>query len=335
MKIVILDGYTENPGDLSWEALAACGELTVYDRTPNDTAEIVRRVGDAEVVITNKCPIGREVIDACPKLGYIAVLATGYNVVDVQYAAEKGIPVSNVPAYGTASVGQFAIALLLEICAHVAHHSEAVHEGRWESATDWTFWDYPLIELAGKTMGIIGFGRIGRTTGRIAGALGMRVLATGSRETDAGREIAEYTDLDTLLHESDVIALHCPLFPETKGIINRDTIAKMKDGVILINNSRGPLIVEQDLADALNCGKIAAAGLDVVSAEPIRGDNPLLSAKNCLITPHISWAPKEARQRILDCTVQNVRSFMEGTPINVVNAKAIPHNSARADFEKN
>ena len=329
MKIVILDGYTENPGDLSWEALAACGELTVYDHTPNDTAEIVRRIGDAEVVITNKCPIGREVIDACPKLGDIAVLATGYNVVDVQYAAEKGIPVSNVPAYGTASVGQFAIALLLEICAHVAHHSKAVHEGRWESATDWTFWDYPLIELAGKTMGIIGFGRIGRTTGRIARALGMRVLATGSRETDAGREIAEYTDLDTLLHESDVIALHCPLFPETKGIINRDTIAKMKDGVILINNSRGPLIVEQDLADALNCGKIAAAGLDVVSAEPIRGDNPLLSAKNCLITPHISWAPKEARQRILDCTVQNVRSFMEGAPVNVVNAKETLNKSPR------
>ena len=272
---------------------------------------------------------GDRLIDACPKLGYIAVLATGYNVMDVQYAAEKGIPVSNVPAYGTASVGQFAIALLLEICAHVAHHSEAVHEGRWESATDWTFWDYPLIELAGKTMGIIGFGRIGRTTGRIARALGMRVLATGSRETDAGREIAEYTDLDTLLHESDVIALHCPLFPETKGIINRDTIAKMKDGVILINNSRGPLIVEQDLADALNCGKIAAAGLDVVSAEPIRGDNPLLSAKNCLITPHISWAPKEARQRILDCTVQNVRSFMEGAPVNVVNAKETLNKSPR------
>jgi glycerate dehydrogenase len=319
MKIVILDGYTENPGDLSWEALAACGELTVYDRTPNDTAEIVRRIGDAEVVITNKCPIGREVIDACPKLGYIAVLATGYNVVDVQYAAEKGIPVSNVPAYGTASVGQFAIALLLEICSQVKHHSDAVHAGRWQSAPDWTFWDYPLIELAGKTMGIIGFGRIGQTTGRIAKALGMTVLAAGSRETEAGRAIAEYTDLDTLLARADVICLHCPLFPETAEIISKETIAKMKPGVILINNSRGGLINERDLADALNDGRVLAAGLDVVSTEPIRADNPLLTAKNCLITPHISWAPREARQRILDCTAENLRAFLDGTPVNVVN----------------
>ena len=224
-----------------------------------------------------------------------------------------------MPTYGTDSVGQFAIALLLEICAHVAHHSEAVHEGRWENARDWTFWDYPLIELAGKTMGIIGFGRIGQTTGRIAKAMGMRILATGSRETDAGRAIAEYVDLDTLLRESDVIALHCPLFPSTEGIINRDAIAKMKDGVILINNSRGQLVVEQDLADALNSGKVYAAGLDVVSTEPVRGDNPLLTARNCFITPHISWAPKEARARIMETTAQNLRAFLEGAPINVVN----------------
>ena len=321
MKITVLDGFTENPGDLSWAALEKFGDFTVYDRTPRTPSEIIRRIGDAEIVITNKCPITREILDACPKIKYISVLATGYNVVDVQYAAEKGIPVSNVPTYGTEAVGQFAIALLLEICSRVAHHSEAVHAGRWESAPDWTFWDYPLIELAGKTMGIIGFGKIGQTTGRIAKAMGMRILATGSRETEAGRAIASYTDLDTLLRESDVIALHCPLFPSTEGIINRDTIAKMKDGVILINNSRGPLIVEQDLADALNSGKVYAAGLDVVSTEPIRGDNPLLHAKNCFITPHISWAPREARARILDISAQNLEAFLNGAPINVVNAK--------------
>ena len=321
MKITVLDGFTENPGDLSWAALEKFGDFTVYDRTPRTPSEIIRRIGDAEIVITNKCPITHEILDACPKIKYISVLATGYNVVDVQYAAEKGIPVSNVPTYGTEAVGQFAIALLLEICSRVAHHSEAVHAGRWESAPDWTFWDYPLIELAGKTMGIIGFGKIGQTTGRIAKAMGMRILATGSRETEAGRAIASYTDLDTLLRESDVIALHCPLFPSTEGIINRDTIAKMKDGVILINNSRGPLIVEQDLADALNSGKVYAAGLDVVSTEPIQSDNPLLRAKNCFITPHISWAPKEARARILDISAQNLEAFLNGAPINVVNAK--------------
>ena len=320
MKIVVLDGYTENPGDLSWEPLAAFGELKVYDRTPDEDAVIIERIGDAQIVFTNKCPIRRTVIDACPDLKYISVLATGYNVVDVQYAAEKGIPVSNIPTYGTAAVGQFAIALLLEICQHVAHHSEAVHQGRWERSVDWCFWDYPLIELDGKTMGIIGFGKIGQTTGRIAKALGMRILATGSRETPEGRTIAEYVDLDTLLRESDVIALHCPLFPSTQGIINRETIAKMKDGVILINNSRGQLVVEQDLADALNSGKIYAAGLDVVSTEPIKGDNPLLKAKNCFITPHISWAPKESRQRIMDCTVENVRAYLSGVPVHVVNA---------------
>lgn len=319
MKIVILDGYTENPGDLSWAQLEAFGELTVYDRTPYETAEIIRRIGNAEIVVTNKVPLTREVLEACPNIRFIAVLATGYNVVDTDCARERGIPVSNVPAYGTAAVGQFAIALLLEICSHVAHHSEAVHAGRWESAPDWTFWDYPLIELAGKTMGIVGFGRIGQTTGRIAKALGMNVLAAGSRETEAGREIARYVDRGELFARSDVICLHCPLFPETAGMINRDTIAQMKDGVILINNSRGGLVVEEDLADALNSGKILAAGLDVVSTEPIRADNPLLKAKNCFITPHISWAPKEARQRILDCTADNLRAFLDGKPIHVVN----------------
>ena len=317
MKIVILDGYTENPGDLSWEELGKLGDLTVYDRTPE--SEIISRIGDAEIVITNKTPLTRATLDACPNIRYIAVLATGYNVVDIAAAKEKGIPVSNVPTYGTASVGQFAIAMLLEICHHVAHHSQTVYEGKWNACADWCYWDYPLIELDGKTMGIIGFGRIGQTTGKIARAMGMKVLAYDSFPSESGKAIAEYVDLDTLLASSDVVALHCPLFPETQGIINKDTIAKMKDGVILLNNSRGPLIVEQDVADALNSGKIYAAGLDVVSTEPIRNDNPLLKAKNCIITPHISWAPKESRQRIMDCTVSNVLSFLNGAPANVVN----------------
>lgn len=319
MKAVVLDGHPENPGDLSWDWLGELGEYTVYDRCPDDEAEIIRRIGTAEIVITNKAQISAAVIDACPNLKYISVTATGYNVVDYEYAKRRGIPVSNVPAYGTAAVAQFAIAMLLEICHHIAHHSQAVHEGRWEHAEDWCFWDYPLIELDGKTLGIIGFGRIGQQTGRIAKALGMTVLASGSRPTDSGREIAEYVELDELLARADVIALHCPLFPETQGIINKDSIAKMKDGVIIINNSRGGLVIEQDLADALNSGKVAAAGVDVVSTEPIRGDNPLLTAKNCIITPHISWASKEARERIMVCTEQNVRAYIEGSPVNVIN----------------
>lgn len=316
-KIVILDGYTENPGDLSWEGLSALGALTVYDRTSAN--EVAARIGDAQIVYTNKTPITRETMDACPNLKFISVLATGYNIVDVAAAKEKGIPVTNIPTYGTAAVGQFAIAMLLEICHHVAHHSDAVHQGRWASCPDWCFWDYPLIELAGKTMGIIGFGRIGRTTGRIAKAMGMRVIAYDAHTDDEGREIAEYVDLDTLFACADVIALHCPLFPETEGIINKNNIAKMKDGVIILNNSRGPLIVEQDLCDALNTGKVYAAGLDVVSTEPIKPDNPLLNAKNCIITPHISWAPKESRQRLMDIAVSNLKAYLDGAPINVVN----------------
>ncbi len=321
MKIVVLDGYTENPGDLSWRELEKLGDVTVYERTSlTDEEEAIRRLEGAEVAITNKTPITRRVMDSCPQLKYISMLATGYNVVDADYARERGIPLSNIPTYGTAAVGQFAIAMLLEICHHVAHHSQSVHEGRWEACADWCYWDYPLIELDGKSMGIIGFGRIGQQTGRIAKALGMKILAYDSYPNDAGREIAEYVDLDTLLASSDVIALHCPLFPETRGIINRETIAKMKNGVIILNNSRGPLVVEQDLADALNSGKVYAAGVDVVSTEPIRGDNPLLTAKNCIITPHISWAPKESRQRIMDTVVSNVQSYLAGAPTNVVNS---------------
>jgi len=320
MKIVVLDGYTENPGDLSWDALGKFGDLTVYDRTPvRDEDEIIRRIGDAEMVYTNKTPISRKVIDACPNMKFISLLATGYNVVDYQYAAEKGIPVTNVPTYGTASVSQFSIALLLEICHHIGHHDASVHAGNWENNADWCYWDYPLIELEGKTIGIIGFGRIGQAEGRVARALGMRVIAYDLHPSDQGREIAEYVDLDTLYAEADVITLHCFLTPENTGMINKESIAKMKDGVILINNARGQLIVEQDVADALNSGKMAGAGLDVVYTEPIRGDNPLLKAKNCIITPHISWAPKESRQRIMDCAVQNAEAYLAGTPVNVVN----------------
>ena len=320
MKIVVLDGYTENPGDLSWGEFEKLGEVTVYDRSSlTDENEAIERIGDADIVYTNKTPVTKKVIDACPNLKMISVLATGYNVVDYEYAKEKGIPVTNIPTYGTASVSQFAIALLLEICHHIGHHDKTVHDGKWENCVDWCYWDYPLIELDGKTMGVIGFGRIGQSTGRIAKALGMKVLAFDQFPNDFGKKIADYVDLDTLLKESDVIAVHCPLFPSTQGIINKDNIAKMKDGVILLNNSRGPLVVEQDLADALNSGKIAAAGLDVVSTEPIKGDNPLLKAKNCIITPHISWAPKESRQRIMDCAVENAKAFLAGEPVNVVN----------------
>lgn len=320
MKIVVLDGYTENPGDLSWGRLEELGEFIVYDRSSlTDEDEAIARIGEAEIVITNKTPITRRVLDSCPSIRYIGVLATGYNVVDYVYAAKKGIPVTNVPGYGTDTVAQFTFALLLEICHRVAHHSEAVHAGRWEQSPDFCFCDYPQIELAGKTIGIIGFGRIGQKVGTIAKAFGMKVLAHSPHEYESGKAIGTYVDLDTLLAESDVISLHCPLFPETEGIINQATIAKMKDGVILLNNGRGPLVVEQDLADALNSGKIQAAAVDVVSAEPIKGDNPLLTAKNCFITPHIAWATKEARQRIMDCAVNNVKAFLSGAPENVVN----------------
>lgn len=320
MKIVILDGYTENPGDLSWSELEKLGEVKNFDRTSlTDEDEIIRNIGDAEVVITNKTPITRRVFDACPNIKFIAILATGYNMIDIAHAKEKGIAVSNVPVYGTSSVSQFAIALLLEICHHIGHHDETVHAGKWQDCADWCYWDYPLIELDGKTFGLIGCGNIGRHTAQIAGALGMRVITYDPYPTEAGRQVAEYVDLDTLLASSDVIGIHMPLLPFNTGLINKENIAKMKDGVIIINNSRGQIVVEQDLADALNSGKVAAAGLDVVYTEPIRGDNPLLKAKNCIITPHISWAPKESRQRIMDCTIANVQAYLDGAPANVVN----------------
>ena len=320
MKIVVLDGYTENPGDLSWSGLEALGEVTVYDRTSYVDAPIIaERIGDAEIVVLNKTPITKATIDACPNMKMIAVLATGYNVVDYDYAKQKGIPVCNVPTYGTASVGQYAIALLLEVCHHIGHHSNTVFEGKWQNHIDWCYWDYPLIELDGKTAGIIGFGRIGQTTGRIAKALGMNVIAYDLYPNESGKAIAEYKDLDAVLAESDVLFLHCNLTPENTGLINKENIAKMKDGAILINNSRGQLIDEQDVTDALNSGKLGAAGLDVVYSEPIKADNPLLGAKNCIITPHMSWGAKEARQRIMNITVDNVKAYLDGAPVNVVN----------------
>ncbi|MDD2972986.1 MAG: D-2-hydroxyacid dehydrogenase [Lachnospiraceae bacterium] len=320
MKIVVLDGYTENPGDLSWAELEKLGEVTVYDRTSYVEAPIIaERIGDAEVVITNKTPLTKATIDQCPNLKLVAFLATGYNVADYNYCKEKGIPVVNVPTYGTDIVGQYAAGLLLEICSHFGYHDQTVKAGKWQNNQDWCYWDYPMIELAHKTVGIIGLGRIGQTTAKILKAMNMKVIAYDSFQSDAGKALAEYVDLDTLLAQSDVICLHCPLFPETEGIINKENIAKMKDGVIIINNSRGQLVVEQDLADALNSGKVYAAGLDVVSTEPIKAENPLLKAKNCLITPHISWAAKESRQRIMDITVENVKAFIAGAPVNVVN----------------
>ena len=255
-----------------------------------------------------------------PNLKYIGVLATGYNVVDVEAAKKRGIAVTNIPTYGTTAVSQMAIALLLELCHHVGAHSDAVRKGDWTTNADWCFWNYPLIELAGKNFGVIGFGRIGQLTAQIAQALGMKVLAYDSYQNkDLECETLQYVELDELLAESDVISLHCPLFESTQGIINKNSIAKMKPGVMIINTSRGPLIAEQDLADALNSGKVAGAAVDVVSSEPIKADNPLLTAKNCIITPHIAWAPKEARQRLLDIAINNLKSFISGNPVNVVN----------------
>lgn len=318
MKIVVLDGYTENPGDLTWEGLEKLGDLVVYART--ETEKIKERIADAEIVIVNKTKIDKTVLDECPAIKYIGVLATGYNNVDVEYAREKGVLVANIPTYGTFAVGQFAIALLLEICHRIGHHDKVVHEGKWAHNADWCFWDYPLIELAGKTMGIIGFGRIGKTTGRIGKALGMKIIAyTPHPQAEDKKEVAFLEKLDDLFAQADVVVLHCPLFPETKEIINKRNIEKMKDGVIIINNSRGGLINEKDLAEALKSGKVYAAGLDVVSTEPIEEENPLLMAPNCIITPHISWASKESRERLLSIAIDNVAAFISGNPLNIVN----------------
>ena len=318
MKIVVLEGHAVNPGDLSWAWLEAYGSVTVYPRlvSPEET---VARIGDSDVILINKTPITADILDACPSVKLICVLATGYNVVDCDAARARNIPVCNVPDYGTGAVAQYTIALLLELCHRIGHHDRRVHDGAWTTCPDFCFWDTPQMELAGKTLGIIGFGRIGQAVGRIAKAFGMEVLACSRTEYPKAREIGRYVTLEELLAQSDVISLHCPLTPETTGIINKATISMMKDGAIVINTSRGAAIVEQDLADALDSGKLRGAAVDVVAREPIPGDSPLLTASNCIITPHIAWAPKESRQRILDCTRRSIEAFLADAPINTVN----------------
>ncbi len=320
MKIVILDAFTLNPGDLNWERLEALGNLTLYDRVANDPQEILAAIGDAEIVFTNKTPIPKEVLEQARAIKYIGVLATGYNIVDVYSAKKLGITVTNVPTYGTMAVAQMTLALLLEICHHVGDHNNAVKQGGWTKSKDFCFWNYPLVELEGKTMGIIGFGRIGQATAKMAQAFGMQILAISSRKRpELETNTCTYVDLDELFRKSDVISLHCPLTDDTEGIISTANISKMKDGVMIINTSRGQLVVEKDLKEALNSGKVAAAAVDVVSKEPIDEDNELLKAKNCIITPHIAWAPKESRARLMNMAIMNLEAFLKGSPKNVVN----------------
>ena len=314
MKLVVLDGYTLNPGDLDWSSMESLGETKIYDRTSEN--EIFDRIQDADIVLTNKTPLRKELIERCNRLRLISVLATGYDVVDVDAASKKGIVVCNVPSYGTYSVSQFAIALLLEICCQVGHHSQMVFQGKWTKNKDWCFWDSPLTELYQKTMGIIGYGRIGQRTGEIAKALGMHVIAYDKYPC---KENIEYVDLDELCKNSDVIVLHCSLNAQTYHLINKERLKAMKKSAILINNSGGSLIDEIALAEALNNGIIKAAGLDVVSLEPIQKNNPLLHTKNCFITPHMSWGSYEARKRILNSTVKNITSFIAGHPVNQIN----------------
>lgn len=319
MSLVVLDGYTLNPGDLSWEELKkTAGGAVVYDRTPKEL--IVERAKDAELVLTNKTPLTAETIKQLPKLRYIGVLATGYDVVDVAAAAERGIVVTNIPAYSTDSVAQLVFALLLELCHHAGLHNEAVRGMEWSNQPDFCFWKTPLVELKGKTFGIIGYGTIGEQTAQIAAAFGMRVLAHNrSRKGKTDLPGFAWAEMEEILAEADVVSLHCPLTDETAGMINKETIAKMKKTAFLINTARGKLIVEEDLADALNEGRIAGAGLDVLSSEPPEPDNPLLRARNCVITPHIAWATKEARSRLMETAVLNVSRFLAGDPIHQVN----------------
>lgn len=318
MKIVILDSNALNPGDMSWDQIRAFGEVTTYPRTQG-TKEIITRIGDSDIVLLNKVPIDADILDACPSIKLICCLSTGYNVVDIQAARARNIPVCNVPAYSTAAVSQFTFALLLELCHRIGHHDKTVHDGKWANSPDFCYWDTPQMELAGKTIGIVGFGRIGQAVGRIAAAMGMNVLAYSRSHRPEGEKIAKYVDFDTLLSNSDIISLHCPLFPETEHLINSNAISKMKQGAILLNTARGQVIDEVAVADALKSGKLRGAAMDVVSEEPIRSDTPLLSAPNCIITPHMAWAPMETRQRILDVTEKNISGYLTGNPINVVN----------------
>jgi glycerate dehydrogenase len=317
MKIVVLDGYCLNPGDLNWDRLRAIGEVELHDRTPASEAQA--RARGAAIALTNKTPLPGAVLERLPDLRYIGVLATGYNIVDVAAAARLGITVTNIPTYGTASVAQFVFALLLELCHNVKLHSDAVRAGEWSRSPDWSFWKAPLVELAGKTMGIVGFGRIGRTAGKIADSLGMHVLANDTYQGDPPAwEGFRWASLEELLRESDVISLHSPLFPETQGMINARTLGWMKPSAFLINTSRGPLVVDRDLADALNAGRLAGAAVDVLGVEPPAESNPLLSARNCLVTPHIAWATREARSRLMGLAIQNITAFLSGKPVNVV-----------------
>lgn len=318
MKIVILDGSALNPGDLSYDCIRQFGDVTIYDRTETE-AETIERIGDSEIVLLNKVPITENILAACPNVKLICVQATGYNVVDCDACARRKIPVTNVPTYGTAAVAQFTIALILEMCHRIGLHNHSVHEGAWINSPSFCYWLTPQMELGGKTLGIIGFGRIGRAVGLLAKAFGMHVIAYNRSECKEGRRIGEYVDLDTLLNQSDIVSLHCPLFPETEKIINAENIAKMKDGALLVNTARGGLLDEEAVAEALKSGKLRYAAVDVVSQEPMRQDNPLLTTRKCIITPHIAWAPIESRQRLLDCVVENIRGFLNGTPQNVVN----------------
>ena len=318
MKIVVLDGHTLNPGDLEWTQMEQLGEVTVYDRTRAD--KVVDRARNATIVLTNKTPVTAEVIGQLPSLKYIGVLATGYNVVDVGAAKQKGILVTNVPGYGATSVAQLTFALILELCQHVQRHSDAVMEGKWARSADWSFWDYPLTELAGKTIGIIGFGNIGKKVADIASSFGMSIFAHSRTQTDQShRNNFSWVSIDELLRQSDIISIHCPLTEDTKGMFNSNTLKKMKRSAFLINTSRGPIIVDKDLAEALNNDVIAGAGIDVLSVEPPPPDNPLFRAKNILITPHLAWATKEARMRLMNGVVENVAAFLAGCPVNVVN----------------
>lgn len=318
MKIVVLDGYALNPGDLSWDELKALGDVVIYDRTASE--DIIERSRGANIILTNKTPLNKDFFSKMPDLKYVGVLATGYNIVDIEAARGNNVIVTNVPTYSTISVAQLVFALLLELCHNVKEHSVAVKKGQWSNCADFSFWNHPLIELEGKTLGILGFGRIGQKVADIANIFGMKVMACSRTESNqSNRNNFAWVDMNQLLTESDFISLHCPLFEETKGIINMDSIKKMKNSAFLINTARGPLIVEDDLAEALNTGIISGAGLDVLSTEPPNKDNPLLKAENCIITPHIAWATKEARVRLMDITIDNLKAYICGKAVNVVN----------------
>lgn len=319
MKIVVLDGHCLNPGDISWEPFSSQGEFACRDRTPPD--RVIEAIGDADAVVTNKTPVTRRTLEACPNIRYVGVLATGYNNVDAAAARERGIPVTNVPSYGTMAVAQFAFALILEACHHVGRHSDGVMAGRWSKSPDYCYWDYPLIELDGKTLGVVGYGRIGRAVARIADALGMRVLAAASRPRSGTDELGTvFVGREELFARADIVSLHAPLNADTEGMIDRRALSAMRPGVIVVNTARGALVVEADMRAALDAGKVFCYAADVVSEEPIRPDNPLLGAPNCLLTPHIAWAPRAARMRLLRTAAENLAAFAEGRPVNVVNA---------------